>query len=128
MFEAAVELGVLDGDADVAGEGLEELHVFGGEEVSVAGAAEAEDGDGGAAGAFVAGGAAGDVVVEVEGGGGEALVLGKAKDGLGGFEEEVADGVAAVEVEEAELEGVGVGEDLLGEAVGGGEREAAAEG
>ena len=46
LFEATVELGVLDGDADVAGEGLEELHVFGGKEVAVAGAAEAEDGDG----------------------------------------------------------------------------------
>src|SRR5665213_507072 len=45
LLEAAVELGVLDGDADVTGEGFEEFDVFGGEKVSIVGAAEADDGD-----------------------------------------------------------------------------------
>ncbi len=48
VFEAGVEAGVLEGDADVAGEGLEQLDVFAGEEVAADGAAEADDGDGAA--------------------------------------------------------------------------------
>ena len=44
--KARVEAGVLQGDADVAGEGLEQLHIFAGEEVAADGAAEADDGNG----------------------------------------------------------------------------------
>ena len=66
LFEAAVELGVLNGDADVAGEGFEQLHVFAGEEVAIVGAAEADDGDGAGAAALAIGDAAGQVVVEIE--------------------------------------------------------------
>ena len=45
-FKAGVEAGVLEGDADVAGERLEQLDVFAGEEVAADGAAKADDGDG----------------------------------------------------------------------------------
>ena len=50
LFEARVEAGVLQGDADVAGQGLEQLDIFAGEEVAAHGAAEADDGDGAAGG------------------------------------------------------------------------------
>ena len=48
FFEAGVEAGVLQGDADVAGEGFEQLDIFAGEEVAAHGPAEADDGDGAA--------------------------------------------------------------------------------
>ena len=76
LLEAAIELGVLDGDADVAGERFEQLHVFAGEEVAVVGAAEADDGDGAGATAFAIGYAAGKIVVEVEPAGAVTLGLG----------------------------------------------------
>jgi hypothetical protein len=46
FFQAGVEAGVLQGDADVAGQGFEQLDVFAGEEVAADGAAQADDGDG----------------------------------------------------------------------------------
>ncbi len=104
-LEGAVELGVLDGDADVAGEGFEDFHVFRGEEVAVAGAAEADDGDGAGAAADAVGDAAGEVVVEVEAGGGLAGLRREAEDLLGIFEEDVGVGAGGVEVEEAEVRG-----------------------
>ena len=125
-LEALVELGVLDGDADVAGERFEQLHVFGREEVAIMGAAEADDGDGAGAAAFAVGDAAGEIVVEVEAGGGTLLLVGEAKDLLRVFEEDVVVGVGAVEVEEADVEGLELGGGEVGEAVRGGEREAAA--
>ena len=50
FFQAGVEAGVLEGDADVAGQGFEQLDVFAGEEVAADGAAQADDGDGAAGG------------------------------------------------------------------------------
>ena len=50
VFEARVEAGVLQRDADVAGQGFEQLDVFAGEEVAAHGAAQADDGDGAAGG------------------------------------------------------------------------------
>ena len=85
LLEAAVELGVLDGDADVAGERFEQFHVFAGEEVAVVGAAEADDGDGAGASAFAIGHAAGQVVVEVESAGGVALRFWAGGGPAGGF-------------------------------------------
>ena len=55
FFQAGVEAGVLEGDADVAGEGFEELDVFARQEVAAQGAAEADDGDGAAADAAPSG-------------------------------------------------------------------------
>ena len=46
IFEPRVEAGVLEGDADVAGQRLEQLDVFAGEEVAAQRAAQADDGDG----------------------------------------------------------------------------------
>ena len=46
LFEARVEAGVLQRDADVAGQRLEQLDVFAGEEIAADGAAQADDGDG----------------------------------------------------------------------------------
>ena len=53
FFEARVEAGVLQGDADVAGEGFEQLDVFAGQEVAAQRAAQADDGDGAARGGAV---------------------------------------------------------------------------
>src|SRR5665213_296995 len=52
---------------------------------------------------------AGEVVVEVEGGGRVALALGQAEDGLRRVEEDVGVGAAAVEVEEVEVELLALG-------------------
>jgi len=41
FFEAGVEGGVLQGDADVAGQGFEQLHILAGEEIAALAAAEA---------------------------------------------------------------------------------------
>ncbi len=107
LFEAAVELRVLDRDADVAGERFEQLHVFAGEEVAVVGAAEADDGDGASAAAFAVGDAAGKVVVQVEAARALALGFGETQDLLGVLEEDVVVGAGAVEVQEADVEGCG---------------------
>ncbi len=53
LFQAGVEAGVLEGDADVAGQGFEQLDVFAGQEVAAQGAAQADDGDGAAGGLAV---------------------------------------------------------------------------
>ena len=78
LLEAAVELGVLDGDADVAGEGFEQLHVFAGEEVAVVGAAQADDGDGAGAGALAVG-ARGRAGSSSGRGGGRCVLLGSGR-------------------------------------------------
>ena len=48
FFEPRIEAGILQRDADVAGQRLEQLHVFAGEEVAADGAAQADHGDGAA--------------------------------------------------------------------------------
>ena len=88
LLQAAIELRVLDGDADVAGQRFEHLHVFAGEEVAVVGAAQADDRDGARAAALAVGDAAGQVVVQVEASGAGALRLRQAKDLLRIFEED----------------------------------------
>ena len=67
-FKPRVEAGVLQGNADVAGQRFEQFHVFAGEEIAADGAAQANDGDGARGGAILH--AAGQVVVQVEQGGG----------------------------------------------------------
>ena len=104
LLQPAVELRVLNGDADVAGQRLQQLHVFAGEEVAVIGAAQANDGDGARAAALAIGDAAGKVVVQVEPSGAVALRLGQTKDLLRIFEEDVVVRARPVEVEEANIE------------------------
>ncbi len=92
FFEARVEAGVLQGDADVAGERFEQLHVFAGEEVAADGAAQADDGDGAAAAEPFARSlthAAGQVVVQVEQRGGALLLARQMQGLLGIFKEDV---------------------------------------
>ncbi len=48
FFEPRVEAGVLEGDADVAGQRFQQFNVFAREEVAADGAAQADDGDGAA--------------------------------------------------------------------------------
>ncbi len=125
FLQARVEAGVLQGDADVAGEGFEQFHVFAGQEVAAQGAAEADDGDGAAGGvlrvrkypgtgsaerlaaAFAGrrlGHAARQIVVQVEKGRGALLFRGQMHSLLGVFEEDVRVILGAVEVEEAEIQ------------------------
>ena len=98
FFQAGIEAGVLQGDADVAGQRFEQFDVFAGEEVAADGAAQADDGDGARsagrassiAGLHLAGGyTAGEIVVQVEQGGGALLVAGQMQGGLRVFEEDV---------------------------------------
>ncbi len=72
FFQACVEAGVLQRDADVAGQRLEQFNVFAGKEVAADGAAEADDGDGARRGAVLH--AARQVVVQIEQRGGRAAV------------------------------------------------------
>ena len=123
LLQPAVELRVLDGDADVAGERLEQLHVFAGEEVAVVGAAEADDGDGARAAALAIGDAAGKVVVQVEPSGAAALRLGQAKNLLRVLEEDMVVRARPVEVEEADIERAQIGCLQIGEPMRGGEIE-----
>ena len=117
FFQARIEAGVLQGDADVAGEGLEQLDVFAGEEVAADGAAQADDGDGAGGGAacpqLARGDAAGQIVVEVEQRGGALLVLGQMQGLLRVFEEDVGVIVGVVEVEEAKVRGGSIGQRAL---------------
>ena len=50
LFQPRIEAGVLEGDADVAGQRFEQLNVFARQEVAAQRAAQADDGDGAAAG------------------------------------------------------------------------------
>ena len=136
LFEAGIEAGVLEGDADVAGEGLEQLDVFAGEEVAADGAAEADDGDGAAGGGLrsgagldLAGGdAAGQIVVEVEQRGGALLVRAdgepparfRGRCGSGGWPGQHR----SKQVEEAEVEALLSEADFSGQAVRGGQAQA----
>ena len=104
LLQAAIELRVLDGDADVAGQRLEQLHVFAGEEVAIVRAAQADDRDGASSSSLAIGHAAGKVVVQVEPRGAQALRLGQAQDLLRIFEEEMIVGARPVEVEEVDIE------------------------
>ena len=132
FFQAGVEAGVLQGDADVAGEGFEQLDIFARQEVAAEGAAEADDGDG-AAGGFVLrlvdrlglSDAAREIVVQVEQGCGALLVFRQMNGSLRVFEEDVRVVLGAVEVEEAEGQIVLRGADFVGQAVRGGETQAA---
>ena len=125
LFEAAIELRVLNGDADVAGERFEQLHVFAGEEVAIVGAAETDDSDGAGAAALAVGDAAGEVVVEVEAAGAVTLRFGQAEDMLRVFEEDVAVCAGTVEVKEANIERSQFRGLQVGEAVGCGKIEVA---
>ena len=102
FFEPRVEAGVLERDADVAGQGFEQLDIFAGEEVAADGAAEADDGDGACGGAVLH--AAGQVVVQIEQGGGLALAFAQVQRLLRVFEEDVRVVGGLVEVEEAQVE------------------------
>ena len=104
FFQAGVEAGVLEGDADVAGQGFEQFDIFAGEEIAADGAAQADDGDGAAVGRLPSWHAAGQIVVEVEQCGGALLVLGQMEGLLRIFEEDVGVVRGVVEVEEAEGE------------------------
>ena len=108
FFEAGVEAGVLQGDADVAGQRLEQLDIFAGEEVAAHGAAEADDGDGAAGGGaaleLAGSDTAGQIVVEVEQGGGALLVFGQVQGSLGVLKEDVGVVVGLVEVEKSKVE------------------------
>ena len=50
FLEARVEAGVLQSDADVAGQRFQQLHIFAGQKVAAQSAAQADDGDGAARG------------------------------------------------------------------------------
>ena len=121
LLEPPVELRVLDGDADVAGQRFEQLHVFAGEEVAVVGAAQANHGDRARAAALAIGDAAGKVVVQVEPACAAALRLGQAQDLLGIFEEDMVVSARPVEVEEAHIERSQIGGLQIREAVRGGQ-------
>src|SRR5450631_1118652 len=108
FFEPCVEAGVLQGDANVAGQRLEQFNVLAGEEVSAHGAAQADDSNR-AAGCCTAfnlarSHAARQIVVQVQQGGGVLLFLRQVQGSLSVLEEDVGVVVGLVEVEEAEVE------------------------
>ncbi len=119
LFEAGVEAGILQGDADVAGQRFEELHVLAGEEVATGAAAQADDGDGAVLFLPFAGtgdaDATGQEVIHVEQRGGGLLGRREVERLLRIFEEEVRAGGGVVEVEEAEVEFVR--QNIFGQAV-----------
>ena len=105
LFQTAIELCVLDGDADVTGQRLQQLHIFAGKEVSIIGAPEADDRNGSGTAAFAVGDTAGKIVVEIKPSGALALGLGEPQHLLRIFQEDVAVGSRPVEIEEADIEG-----------------------
>ena len=151
FFEAGVEAGVLQSDADVAGERFEQLDIFAGEEVAAQGAAEADDGDGSTGAAFPLQGtrpkarsverrladanarrrlghAAGQIVVEIEEGRGALLRRGQMQNLLGVLKENVRVIGGAIEVQEAKIEALRaftLWTRFLGKSVRGGEAQAA---
>ena len=106
FFQARIEAGILEGDADVAGQGFEQLDVFARQKVAAQRAAEADDGDGAAGGLAIVQlhrrHAAGQIVVQVEQSGGALLVRRKMHDGLRVLEKDVRVVLGMVEAEEAE--------------------------
>jgi hypothetical protein len=112
LFEARVEAGGLEGDADVAGQGFEQFDVFAGEEVTADGAAEADDGDGAGFGRSIRriGGwsgvlyAAGQVVVQIEQGCCALLFRWQMWGLLRVFEEDVRMAAPPVKIQKAQVQ------------------------
>src|SRR5277367_2521587 len=75
LLQPAVELSILNCDADVAGERLQQLHIFAREEVSIIGATQPNHRDGARAAAITIGDAAGKIVVQIKPSGAAALRL-----------------------------------------------------
>ena len=129
LFQARIEAGVLEGDADVAGQGFEQFNVLAGEEVAANGAAQADDGDGAAGGSSVlclaCGNATRQIVVQVEQGSGAALVHRQMQCSLSVFKEDVRMIGCLVEVEEAERQPVLRGANLGGQPVSRGQPQTA---
>ena len=123
LFQPGVEAGILEGDADVAGERLEQLDVFAGEEIAADGAAQADDGDGARGRSVLY--AAREIVVEVEQGGGALLGRRQMQGLLSVFKEDVGVVFGLVEIQEAERQAVLRGVYLSGEPVGRGQAQTA---
>src|SRR5215469_12402045 len=103
-LEAAVKLGILDRNADVAGERLEQHHVFAGKEVTLDGATESENRDRCRTGAFVPRRAAGNVIVQIERGCRLTLRFRQTQQRIGRLEEKMAARIRLIEIEEAEIQ------------------------
>src|SRR5258708_6348219 len=100
-FETGVEACILQGDADVAGQRLEQLDIFAGKEVAADGTAQADDGDRTRRRAVLD--AAGQIVVQIEQGSGTLLFRRQVERLLGVLEKDVRVIVcSAIEIEEAE--------------------------
>src|SRR5580698_3380770 len=109
LFEALVELRILDSDADVTGERFEQLHVFARQEVAIVGAAQADDGNSPGASSIAIGDAAGKVVVQVKPSGTAALRFGETKNVLWILKKDVIVCARTVEVEKADVERAQIG-------------------
>jgi hypothetical protein len=104
LFEPLIELGVLNGDSDVAGERFQQFHILAGEKIAVVGAAQSDDGDSTRPRAFAVGDSARKVVVQIQIARAAALRVGKAKNLLRSFEKDMTVGTGTVEVEKADVE------------------------
>ena len=113
LLQRRVEAAVLDGDAEIAAEGLEQLHVFAGKVVALGGLSQAQHGNG-----FLLR-AAGNVVVQIETGDGILRSRSLARHLVRVLEEHVPGGLGAGRAQESEIElahGIhahGLGEDEL---------------
>ena len=113
LLQAGVEASILNGDTDVAGHGFQQLHVLAGEEVSMRGAPQPDDGDG------LLLQAAGKVVVEIEQGSRLPLNGGEVEYLLRVLEEDVGACIGLIEVEKFESRAAVRGEELRRQSVAG---------
>ena len=96
LLQAGVQTGVLDRDSDIAGHGLQQLHVFAGEKVSMGRAPQADNGDG------LLLQAAGKVIIQIEQGSSLALLTGEVKRLLRVLQEDVGARIGLIEVQKVQ--------------------------
>ena len=110
LLQRSVEPAVLDGDAEIAAERFEQLHVFAGKVVALGGLSQAEHGDG------LLLRAAGNVVVQIEAGDGVLRSGGLARHLVRVLEEHVAGGLGTRRAQESQIElAHGIHANRLGE-------------
>src|SRR5262249_3448475 len=105
LFEALIEAGIFGGDANVASERFEQLHVFAREKIAFAGAAES--GHSNSAGLQ----APGQIVVQGKGRCWALLVVVEVQSLLRVFKKDVRASIGLIEIEESKIECLAVFEN-----------------
>jgi len=118
-FQAGIEAGVLQGDADVTGQRFKQFHVFAGEEVAADSTAQTDDGNSARSGSVLH--STGKVIIQIQQGCGALLVCGQVQGLLSIFKKDVGVVGGLIEVQKSKRQTILRGQCLRRQAVGGGQ-------